>query len=47
VLEQLKKSVSDRVATRMSKHKPILAYDAAVSAEKFFLIHKTSFSSLT
>ncbi len=43
VLEQFKNSVSDRVATYVSERKPVTAYEAAVMADEFFLIHKTSF----
>ncbi len=47
VLEQFKNSVSDHVATYVSKRKPVTAYEAAVMADEFFLIHKTSFGSKT
>ncbi len=47
MLEQFKNSVSDHVATYVSKRKPVTAYEAAVMADEFFLIHKTSFGSKT
>ncbi len=43
LLEQLKNSVSQRVATYISERKPDTAYEAAVMADEFSLIHKTSF----
>ncbi len=47
VLEQLKNSVLDHVVTYVSERKPVTAYEAAVMADEFFLIHKTSFGSKT
>ncbi len=43
LLEQFKSSVSQRVATYISERKPDTAYEAAVMADEFSLIHKTSF----
>lgn len=42
VLEQFKNCVSDRVVTYISEQKSLTAYEAAVSADEFLLIHKTS-----
>ncbi len=43
LLEQFKSSVSQRVATYISERKPHTAYEAAVMADEFSLIHKASF----
>ncbi|XP_059405759.1 uncharacterized protein LOC132140794 [Carassius carassius] len=43
LLEQFKNSVSQRVATYISEKKTDTAYEAAIMADDFFLIHKTSF----
>ncbi len=43
LLEQLKSSVSQCVATYISERKPHTAYEAAVMADEFSLIHKASF----
>ncbi len=43
LLERFKNAVSQRVATYISERKPDTAYEAAVMADEFSLIHKTSF----
>ncbi len=43
LFEQFKNSVSQRVATYISERKLNTAYEAAVMADEFSLIHKTSF----
>lgn len=42
LLEQFKNSVSERVATYINERKPDTVSEAAVMADEFFLIHKTS-----
>ncbi len=43
LLERFKNAVSQRVATYIGERKPDTAYEAAVMADEFSLIHKTSF----